>query len=709
MFAAIGSVLVLAAARALVAGLAVAALVTLLRVRNVLALKAIWTLLLAAAFLVVLVPVHLPLPAVLAAHLPTAAALGNLVGGTQGQQSAQTAAPPAPQQAFQTAAQAPGQVSVLAAGPRSTAELAAQIEIARAQINAEQGQRAAVPQSLQASTRRLDALAARVLPYSYSLQAVLRLAAAVYLLVAFALLARILLGLVGAFRLLRQAQPASADFGAGVRLSQKLTSPVTIASTVVLPADALGWNSEKLRVALAHERAHVRQFDFYLQILAGLYSAIFWLSPLGWWLKVQLSQLGEAISDRAALHVADSRTSYAQLLLEFAAQPRLTVAGVAMARQNHLSDRIERLLNESSFRAAFEKNRKTILALAVVPAALLVATAVVNVQAATTQEPVAADQSTPAAQPQTPTPPPPQPGQFGPQGKMQPPPPPPPPPPMGFGQPGQPFAPQGPQGASAQQGRPQGEPYMLVADDKADAAHSGPGGFGPQGEIEKARKLAKGHFLLFNHEGKSYLIDDVAVLAQVEALQKPIAELEKQLRAEGEKQFAEAHKAQVKVPDLSREMDELNKALATLKANQGSTMTEAELMEVERKLMDLQMRLNVGHPQQGPGGPEVGQGAGPGAGPEAGFGAGFGAGPQGGPQSGPQAGPGLQSHPGPGPQQGRGQQMAHGPQPPMGAGQPSESMRKLGDQLSQQLRDKDAKVHALLAESLKSGKARLIS
>ncbi len=67
----------------------------------------------------------------------------------------------------------------------------------------------------------------------------------------------------------------------------------------MLPADYTEWDSEKLRIVLAHERSHVRQGDFYLQTLAGLYAVLFWFSPLGWWLKRKLSDLSETISDRA--------------------------------------------------------------------------------------------------------------------------------------------------------------------------------------------------------------------------------------------------------------------------------------------------------------------------------------------------------------------------------------------------------------------------
>ena len=89
-----------------------------------------------------------------------------------------------------------------------------------------------------------------------------------------------------------------------MRSSAAISSPVTIGSFVVLPADYRTWDSEKLRIVLAHERSHIRQGDFYLQALAGLYAAIVWFSPLGWWLKRQLSDLAEAISDRSGLEAS---------------------------------------------------------------------------------------------------------------------------------------------------------------------------------------------------------------------------------------------------------------------------------------------------------------------------------------------------------------------------------------------------------------------
>ncbi|HTB96199.1 MAG TPA: DUF4097 family beta strand repeat-containing protein [Terracidiphilus sp.] len=215
------------------------------------------------------------------------------------------------------------------------------------------------------------------------------------------LMTRLLFGLLVALRLWYSARPIEAGRGAAfpallrVRASSKVASPVTIGSGVVLPADYADWDEEKLRIVLAHENSHVRQGDFYLQILAGLYAACTWFSPLGWWIKERLSELAEAISDRAGLEQAVSPASYAQVLLEFAAAPRPTMIGVAMARRGSLSRRIERLLNESKFSQAFVGGRSRILAaVLLVPVALFGATAMIRVQAAGQ-----APQSAPAAQP----------------------------------------------------------------------------------------------------------------------------------------------------------------------------------------------------------------------------------------------------------------------------------------------------------------------
>jgi hypothetical protein len=212
-----------------------------------------------------------------------------------------------------------------------------------------------------------------------------RLGWTIYLGIALLLLARLLHGLGIALRIWQKAEAVpeavAKRFATGLKLrwSAAVATPVSIGGGVLLPAEYQEWDEEKLRVVVAHEASHVRQGDFYLQLLAGTYAAAMWVSPLGWWLKHKLSELSEAISDRAGLEEARSGTQYARILLEFAALPRPTVAGVAMAHTSNLSARIERLLNESSFKQAFAGGRRALLAVLLVPA-ILAATALIRVQ-----------------------------------------------------------------------------------------------------------------------------------------------------------------------------------------------------------------------------------------------------------------------------------------------------------------------------------------
>ena len=219
------------------------------------------------------------------------------------------------------------------------------------------------------------------------------LALTLYCGIATLLLVRLALGLFTTTRLWRTATPVAAHqlsshaASLQLRASCKVASPLTIGSAVLLPADYATWDSEKLRIVLAHERSHIRQGDFYLQLLASLYAALVWFSPLGWWLKHELAELAEAISDRAGMEEAASRTAYAQILLEFAATPRQVPIRVAMARPGSLSRRIERLLNDNSFRQCFAGGRRALLAVALVPLALFVSTTLVWVQAAADTQP----------------------------------------------------------------------------------------------------------------------------------------------------------------------------------------------------------------------------------------------------------------------------------------------------------------------------------
>lgn len=379
--------LIEAALRSLLVGLVVAIGLRVFRVRNVVAQKAAWTFVLVAALAMPLLrPItarwHI-LPAgpniLLPAHPMTL--LEEL------QAKIQAHAPSSPKAASLSAGIPQGN-SPWAEKP--SVSLSRPAQGPHAKETQPDTERAAERQSAVAPVWHDGILAAsQSSPARNRLRLTLSgFASGFYLGVVGLLLFRLALGLAATLRLWATAKEvlpsAKSCFPASLRLraSTRIHSPVTIGSAILLPADYRSWDEEKLRIVLAHECSHIRQGDFYLQLLAGLYAALFWLSPLGWWLKRELADLAEAISDRAGIEAAQSRTRYAQILLEFAAMPRTTAIGVAMARSGSLARRIERFLNDHAFRQSFAGGRRALVAVVLVPVALFAAAAMVRVEAA---------------------------------------------------------------------------------------------------------------------------------------------------------------------------------------------------------------------------------------------------------------------------------------------------------------------------------------
>jgi beta-lactamase regulating signal transducer with metallopeptidase domain len=488
-----------------------------------------------------------------------------------------------------------------------------------------------------------------------------------YLVVGAALLLRLLVGLAASLRLWVEAEPVSRltatriPHGLAVRASRKIASPVNIASGVLLPAEFASWGDEKLRVVLAHEEAHIRQRDFYLQLLAGFYTALTWFSPLGWWLRRKLSELGEAISDRAGLEAAASPTAYAELLLEFAALPRPTVSGVAMANSTNLPQRIERVLNESSFRQTFAGGRRA-LAMLLAPAVLIVATGLVRVEAAAKAGPGDSSQmakpsperptsqaaltgqsdveaaplrdsvAAPAAQampapreaapvPQTPAAPPqqdpapmPSPSPQAPQSS---------PAPQADQEPQAPAVPQSPRAPKAMEGSQEPQPHMapfgpfvylnrdmlgdwyeIIGDPAIKSRFRGEPSSDCMSADVKASASVHGQILFICHEGKPYIIDDPAIMAQIDTMDRALQDQDQQMRVMGQQlreQMRDASQrareaslkanAEIAAPDISKEMAELNAAVAALQAKQGGTVTREQLNDLQRKIGDVQRRV----------------------------------------------------------------------------------------------------------------------
>ncbi len=244
-------------------------------------------------------------------------------------------------------------------------------------------------------------------------------AAGIYFVVALLLLVRFFVGLVFSHRLLRWSQEID-DSRVGLRLacrahalglasiprateSELIAVPLTMGvlrSTILLPAGWRDWDDAKLDAVVAHEVSHVARRDALTQRLSLLHRAIFWFSPLAWWLDHRLADLAEQASDEAALTCGVDRKDYATTLLGFfealnAAPGRVWWQGVAMAKAGQAEKRVERILSwKGSVAMRLKKSIAVVVVALVIPVVYLAA----SVHAATN---VAEPQHVPFLQEQT--------------------------------------------------------------------------------------------------------------------------------------------------------------------------------------------------------------------------------------------------------------------------------------------------------------------
>ena len=135
--------------------------------------------------------------------------------------------------------------------------------------------------------------------------------AAIYFAVAIFMLMRLALGVILGRRLERESQLiddqhalARLEFfarAAGLRSSaprlaesELLSVPVTFGvrePAILLPAGWRDWEPAELDAVLAHEISHVARRDALAERLSLLHRAIFWFSPLSWWLARHLADL----------------------------------------------------------------------------------------------------------------------------------------------------------------------------------------------------------------------------------------------------------------------------------------------------------------------------------------------------------------------------------------------------------------------------------
>ncbi len=195
-----------------------------------------------------------------------------------------------------------------------------------------------------------------------------------YAAVLLVLLARLALG-IGRMRRVRRRAVRLEVPSIGhldVRISASLASPVTFGSTILLPSDCLEWPKAKRAAVLIHERSHVEQRDSYVHWLALLHAAMFWFSPLAWWLLRHLAELAEQTSDEAVLAEGGDRAAYASVLLQFARAGSRLRPATAMTGSG-VAQRVERIVSGAPIHTRLPAWKRAVVIGLVLIAAVLAA------------------------------------------------------------------------------------------------------------------------------------------------------------------------------------------------------------------------------------------------------------------------------------------------------------------------------------------------
>ncbi|MFV3128788.1 M56 family metallopeptidase [Niveispirillum sp. KHB5.9] len=196
-----------------------------------------------------------------------------------------------------------------------------------------------------------------------------------YLLVAGVMLLRLAAGMLASLRLRSSALPQSAPWTGthDVRVSTRINVPLTIAGSILLPPDHVRWTDVKRRAVLAHEASHIQRGDYYTLLLAAIHRALFWFSPVAWWLNNHLAELAEANSDTDALEQMEDRLNYAEILVEMAHKASRLPAGLAMARPATVAARVDRILAGGTLPLRMNAARWVLVLALLAPAAIATA------------------------------------------------------------------------------------------------------------------------------------------------------------------------------------------------------------------------------------------------------------------------------------------------------------------------------------------------
>lgn len=164
---------------------------------------------------------------------------------------------------------------------------------------------------------------------------------------------------------------------------------------VLLPGEADQWDSERRRIVLLHEFAHVGRRDCAWLLVAKLACAASWYHPLIWYAVARLRAEAERACDDRVLRTGQTAQDYAEQLLSIVwslgMRPWTSPVAVGMARTSTLDGRLRAILDVTRNRRAI--TRTGAAALLVLLAGIILPTSMLRVSAQPAKPAPAATQS----------------------------------------------------------------------------------------------------------------------------------------------------------------------------------------------------------------------------------------------------------------------------------------------------------------------------
>jgi beta-lactamase regulating signal transducer with metallopeptidase domain len=350
--------------------------------------------------------------------------------------------------------------------------------------------------------------------------------------------------------------------------SDQLAVPIALGwvrPSILLPVSWREWEDAKLDAVLAHEFSHIQRGDYATLLLSSVNRCLFWFSPLSWWLDRNLRDLAEQASDDCVLRATADHTRYAEVLLGFLealhkSRGRIRWQGVAMASSERADRRIDRIL-ATNRRLSSPAKWPVLATLAGITLPLLYLSAAVTPRDHATEPSRLIAQATRPAQPAQSTPP----------------------------TPSTPAAPA--------RNREMHDSYIIVDGDNITMS-------GSSGMLQRVRGFRYelgNEYLWFQHDGKSYIIRDKALLQEALRLFEPqrdlgrrqadlgeaqakLGELQAQL---GEKQSA----VRTTLPDLTRDIERLKEKMRHAGNSEELGELQAMLGEIQAKVGEQQAKI----------------------------------------------------------------------------------------------------------------------